>query len=143
MTPRRRLTWTRLFMDTSAYYALADARDANHGTAKQVRDGLIGERARLFTTNFVLAETHALVLSRLGREIALRVIDGIERSTTTVVRASARDEARARSILRQYDDKDFSLTDAMSFAVMERLRITRAFSFDAHFAQYGLDVLGL
>ena len=143
MTPVRGLTRTRLFLDTSAYYALSDVRDANHDAATRVRDAPIAERPRLFTTNLVLAETHALVLSRMGRETALRVLDRVEQSTTTVVRASARDEARVRWILRQYDDKDFSLTDATSFAVMERLRITAAFSFDQHFAQYGHVVLGL
>ena len=142
MTQGRSPTGSRLFVDTSAYYALADARDTNHEAAVRVRDRVIEERARLFTTNFVLAETHALVLSRMGRQIALRVIDAIEQSTTTIVRLSARDEARARAILRHYGDKDFSLTDAASFAVMERLRIVRAFSFDAHFAQYGHVVLG-
>jgi len=58
-----------------------------------------------------------------------------------VVRARAADEVRARHIIYQYDDKAFSMTDAISFAVMERLHITRAFTFDRHFAQYGFTVL--
>jgi predicted nucleic acid-binding protein len=33
------------------------------------------------------------------------------------------------------------MTDAISFAVMERLHITRVFAFDRHFAQYGFTVL--
>lgn len=64
------------------------------------------------------------------------------RSGTTVVRVSAEDEERARAIIFQYDDKDFSLTDALSFAVMERLRIRAALSFDRNFAQYGFQLLG-
>ena len=35
-----------------------------------------------------------------------------------------------------YDDQDFSIVDRTSFAVMERLGITRAASFDHHFAVY-------
>jgi predicted nucleic acid-binding protein len=45
----------------------------------------------------------------------------MERSATTVIRVRAVDEVRARQIIYRYDDKDFSLTDAISFAVMERL----------------------
>ena len=48
----------------------------------------------------------------------------------------------ARTILRQYSDKGFSLLDATSFAVMERLGIDTALSFDKHFAQYRWTVLG-
>ncbi len=65
----------------------------------------------------------------------------IDDSLTTIVRAEADDERRARQILERYDAKDFSLTDAISFAVMERLRIGHAFTFDRHFAQYGFTQL--
>ena len=102
---------------------------------------MIAARSRLFTTNFVVAETHALVLIRRGRLVARRVLQEIDLGRITVVRVSAGDELRAREIIAQYDDKDFSLTDAASFAVMERLRISVAFTFDHHFAAYGLTIL--
>ncbi|MEW6448678.1 MAG: hypothetical protein AB1426_11450 [Bacillota bacterium] len=41
-------------------------------------------------------------------------------------------------ILRRFKGEDFSLTDATSFAIMERLKIKEAVSFDRHFSQYGL-----
>lgn len=47
----------------------------------------------------------------------------------------------ARAILRRYSDKDFTLTDATSFVVMEALGIREAFTFDDHFRQYGFEVL--
>ncbi len=81
-------------------------------------------------------------MGRHGRDVAARVLRDIDASAgTTVVRVSARDERRAREIIERYDDKEFSLTDAISFAVMERLRIGSAFTFDRHFAQYGFAVL--
>jgi hypothetical protein len=50
---------------------------------------------------------------------------------------------RAREILARYADKDFSLCNALSFAVMEARGVRRAFSFDRHFRQYGrFEVLG-
>ncbi len=132
---------SRVFVDTSAFFALVDSHDQEHAGALAIQTRLIAERWRLFTTNFVLAETHALVLARLGRAVAGRVLRQLDDSTLTIVRASGADEQRAREILSRYDDKDFSLTDAISFAVMDRLGITQAFTFDRHFAQYGFMVL--
>ena len=65
----------------------------------------------------------------------------MEESNTVVIRARAADEERAKQILFQYTDKDFSFADAISFSVMERLAIRHAFSFDRDFAQYGFTVL--
>jgi predicted nucleic acid-binding protein len=124
-----------------AFYALIDRRDAEHSTADVIRHRPTRERWRLFTTNLVIAETHALSLSRLGRVIAGRVLSEIEASDTSIVRVTAADERRGRAVLAQYQDKDFSLTDAISFAVMDRLGIRSAFAFDEDFAQYGFAVL--
>ena len=48
------------------------------------------------------------------------------------------DEERAREIINTYEDKAFSYTDATTFAVIERLGIKSTFTFDEHFAQFGL-----
>lgn len=129
------------FTDTGAYFALSVVRDSNHAPARTISRQLIAERWRLYTTNFILAETHALFLNRVGRREALRVLGEIERSATTMVRVTAADERRARAIIERYTDKDFTLTDATSFAVMERLGVGHAFTFDRNFTQYGFTVL--
>ena len=130
---------SRALVDTSAYFALVDADDINHLRAAAV-SGTV--RGRIFTTNYVLAETHALLLRRLGRSTAIQFLNETDRDRTIVVRVSLTDERRVREIITTHDDKDYSLTDATSFAVMERLRIGAAFTFDRHFLQYGFAVLG-
>lgn len=40
-------------------------------------------------------------------------------------------------VLAKYADHDLSLTDAVSFAVMQDLRLTEAFGFDRHFTVAG------
>lgn len=137
MTGLREAGLSNVFVDTSAVFALTDRGDRNHEAALAVQRSLVEARSRLFTTNFVLVETHALLLNRLGRAVALRVLTSLDRGSATIERVSRADEDRARAIIRQYDDKDFSLTDATSFAVMERLQITQAFCFDRNFSQYG------
>jgi predicted nucleic acid-binding protein len=129
----------RILVDTSAFFALYSADDLLHSQAVSIGGSA---RGRLFTTNFIVAETHALLLRRLGRRVGILFLDEVEHSRSTIVRVSATDERRARDIITLHDDKDYSLTDAMSFAVMERLRIGEAFTFDRHFVQYGFAVLG-
>ena len=127
----------RTLVDASAYFALLDADDANHAQARTISNRLIADGAHLFLTSFVLAETHALLLNRLSQQIATRFLREMEHSPTTVVWVTPADVHRAKAIIYQYTDKDFSLTDATSFAVMERMGIPTAFTFDRHFAQYG------
>ncbi len=83
-----------------------------------------------------------MLLRYLGPQAARAFLEGIDRSRATlVVRAEERDEREARAILYRYTDKDFSLVDAISFAVMARLGIVHAFTFDKHFEQYGWQIV--
>jgi predicted nucleic acid-binding protein len=110
----------RIFVDTSAYYAAVDGRDASHAVVAVTMRQLLAEPRKFFTTNAVLFELHGLLLNRLGRRVALEAI-GELRASQTIVRVRERDELRAEDILAHFQDKNVSLTDALSFAVMERL----------------------
>lgn len=72
------------FVDTSVYYALTDSKDTSHRPANAVRARLVRERWRLLTTNFILAEAHALLLNRLNRDIAFTVVSNIAAGATTI-----------------------------------------------------------
>lgn len=133
----------RVFVDTSAYFALLDRHDQCHAEAVGILELLVRSRCRLITTSFVLAETHALILTRLNRAIAAAFLREMDGSPTTVIWVAPGDVEQAREIIERYTDKDFSLTDAVSFAVMNRLKIQHAFTFDDHFAQYGLNIVTL
>jgi predicted nucleic acid-binding protein len=118
---------------------LYNADDLSHSHAVDIAAAM---HRRLFTTNYIVAETHALLLRRLRRDVAFRFLGEVDQSRAIVVRVYASDELRVRDIIAIHDDKDYSLTDATSFAAMERLHIGAAFTFDRHFAQYGFAVLG-
>jgi predicted nucleic acid-binding protein len=107
-------------VDTSAIYALLDASDANHGRAVRVLRTLNEARTRLVLTNFIRAEAHALVLNRLGHAVAERFLAELPTSPRgTLVRVTEADEEAALQLIARYRDKDFTLTDATSFVVMD------------------------
>jgi predicted nucleic acid-binding protein len=141
MNDRRAARAGTVLIDSAAYYALVDVGESRHEAAQHIVRRLAAQRRPALTTNFVVAETYSLIVLRLGRAVAVRFLYDIDTGATAVIRVGVEDEARAREIIRQYDDKDFSLVDAMSFAVMERLNISHAFTFDRHFAQYGFVML--
>lgn len=126
-----------VFVDTSGFYAALNRKDAAHRDARRLFRQAREERWFLFTTNFVLAETHALILIRRGRDRAWQFLRSLYAGRTNVIRVEEGDERQARNIIETYQDKDFSYCDAISFAVMERLGISEAISFDEHFRQYG------
>jgi len=127
--------------DSSAILALLDADDADHRRAVAVARDIASERRPCFITNYIEAETHALLLRKLGRSLAR---DWLLTGGLTVVRVLPAEEQAAREILARHTDKDWTLCDAISFAVLDARRVSRAFTFDHHFRQYGrVQVLGL
>ena len=141
------LFWSRearqVLIDTSAYYASVNRRSDHHTRALEIFAELGSQRRLLYTTNFVVAEIHGLLLRRLNRDVAAEFLEGLYEGETAIVRVRWADEQHAREIIKTHGDKDYTLTDATSFAVMERLGITTAYTFDRHFAQYRFAVLGL
>lgn len=129
----------RAFVDSSGFFALICEQDRHHDRARLLFEQANQARWRLVTTNAVVTESHALLLTRLrdGRRHALEFLDRLTESEIEIDRVRAADERRALSLLHAHADKDFSLCDALSFVVMERLGITEAIAFDRHFRQYG------
>ena len=127
--------------DSSAILALLDFDDADHARAVATARQIAAEARPIFITNYVEVEAHALLVRKLGRVIARQwlLTGGLP-----VVRALPAEEQQAKEILARHTDKDWTLCDAISFAVLDARRVTRAFTFDRHFRQYGrIQVLGL
>lgn len=81
---------TRLVpLDTSALFALADSGDTNHRAANRILARLRAERWNRITTNYVVAETHALMLNRLGRATAERFLPIFFYSSSSGIHAAA------------------------------------------------------
>ncbi len=123
-----------VFIDTGAFYAALNKKDKHHRKTKEFFLNFPRKRLTLVTSNFVVAETHALLLNRVGREIASLWLQSIP---TTIIRASEEDEDKAKEIILLHKDKDFSYCDALSFSIIERLSIKQVLSFGKHFRHYG------
>lgn len=123
-----------IMVDTSAIYALLDQSDNNHSVGKKILTKLSKSNIKIILTNFLVAECHALISSKLGHELARQWITNI---CWEIERVSEADEERAKEIIIAHADKTYSYTDATTFAVMERLGVKKCFSFDKHFTQFG------
>ncbi|MBK7551773.1 MAG: PIN domain-containing protein [Syntrophaceae bacterium] len=58
----------RVFIDTSAFYALLDRDDDNHARARNAWTDILEAGAVAVTSSYVLVETVALMQSRVGME---------------------------------------------------------------------------
>lgn len=133
---------TELFVDTSAWYPVVLADHPDHAAVAAVMQAALRSGTRLVTTNLVVAETHALLLHRAGRALALAFAQAAMEPSTVVVPSSPDlEHIGIKDWLARYADQDFSLTDAVSFAVMKRRGIVRAIALDRHFATAGFETV--
>lgn len=121
-----------LFVDTSVWYAAADRGDRSNSRAKEI----LSAADRRVTTDHVLVETWVLLRHRLSRDAAERFWEGLRRGVALVEPVAAADLEVAWAIGEAFADQDFSIIDRTSFAVMQRLGIERAASFDDDFAVF-------
>lgn len=129
-----------VFVDTSALLAVLDADAAEHDRAAEAWRRELRAGASLFTSNYVVVETLAVVQRRLGlaatRELVSEVLPAI-----AVEGVTPGDHAAGIGAMLAAWRKRLSLVDCTSFEVMRRLGIDRAFAFDRHFGEQGFDLL--
>lgn len=140
------LTWrgcagpvgARIFVDTSAWYALIDKDDAHHETAWAMFPHLLERTKGLTTTNHVVGETYTLIRTSLGHRKAWEFLDLLGQSRRVERLFTPNNlEMDAYELLKKYADQGFSFVDATSFAWMRVLKLHEAFAFDKHFRVMG------
>ena len=129
-----------IFIDTSALLAVLDADDANHRAAKRSWENIITAGDTLVSHNYVLVETSALVLRRLGLE-ALRVLEGDIVPMLRVFWVTRDLHAAAAAAHLAAGRRSLSLVDCASFEIMRRTGVRTALAFDRHFLEYGYEIL--
>ncbi len=130
----------RIFIDTSAFYALLDRDDESHPKAKKVWVDLLNGENTLVTSNYVLVETFALLQHRLGME-ATRGFQSDILPLVNVEFVSPDIHRSSISALLSVSRRNLSLVDCVSFEMMRNLEIKAVFAFDPHFEEQGFDIL--
>jgi uncharacterized protein len=126
-----------VFVDTSVWFAVANIREQRNERAKAILAAMTGP----LTTDHIMVETWFLLNSRLHRHAAEQFWRGIRSGIAQLERVTMADLEAAWAIGEAFSDQNFSIVDRTSFAVMERLGISRVASFDDDFAiyRYGRD----
>ena len=129
-----------LFVDSFYYIALINPRDNHHERARTLAPQIAG--CRFWTTDLVLVEVaNALSTQRLRPHAAayLRTVE--QSSDTTIIRLTPNLFERALTLYEEHHDKTWSLTDCLSFVVMQDNDISEALTGDHHFTQAGFSSL--
>ena len=127
------------FADTFYYLAVLNPNDAAHRRAVELRRSAGGPTV---TTAWVLTEAANSLAGPGLRGLFLRLFDQLEADqSVTVVPAAEALFDRGVAFYRSRPDKEWSLTDCISFVVMKERGIDEALTEDHHFEQAGFKAL--
>lgn len=130
-----------IFVDTSAFVAIANRSDQYHQKAKEFITTL-EPPIKFHTSNYIIDETMTRIRMRVGHKPALNFAKGIFSSRLyTIHYIDEGIEKEAFKIFERYQDQKLSFTDCTSFALMKRLGIKKAFAFDEDFVVLGFEIL--
>jgi predicted nucleic acid-binding protein len=130
----------KIYVDTSAFYALLDRSDHNHKEASAAWPALIDDNVELITSNYVVSETVKQLQDRIGFEAAKiwhKDILGI----LNVLWVDAATHQHAYELWLNLGRMRLSLIDCVSFVTMHHHQIEKAFCFKPHFIDHGFSLL--
>ncbi len=128
----------KVFVDTAAWLALINIKDDFHHSAINIRKQLKREGYSFVTTDFVFLEVADALTSPQFRKQTIMFINRF-RSLPDLLVIPVSDTLfqEGWQLYSQRLDKDWGLTDCISFVVMQQESITEAFTTDKHFEQAG------
>jgi hypothetical protein len=128
-----------VFADAYYFLALANPDDQAH---RRAFGSYAHSSGRLVTTVFVLAEVGDALSRPAARHRFQLLLELLQRSPEAAIVWGTEDLfARAVAFYRRRPDKEWSLTDCISFVVMEERGIKEALTGDRHFEQAGFKAL--
>lgn len=130
------------FVDSAYLIALAAADDQHHGAAARFASELDNDETRFVTTRAIFLEIGGALSKLKFRKTACEIFDLMRNDDrVSLVELDPELIATAESMFRERADKEWSLTDCISFVVMKNRGLTDALTTDNHFEQAGFKVL--
>jgi hypothetical protein len=134
---------SKVFVDSSGWYALMDRRDHRHSKVNALVRRLIQGGSRLVSTDYVMDESCTLAKARAGSFMAFRLLDLVAKTAALDLEWIGPERFnQADTLFRKYHDQAFSFTDCTSFAVMREQRISDVITTDDHFRIAGYNLAG-
>lgn len=131
-----------LFLDASYVIALAVPRDEHHAQALDIRSRIQSQNTRLITTLAVAFEIGNALSGQKYRSAAAGLLEALNNDKMIeVIPVGEVLYEKGLQLYRDRIDKDWSLTDCISFLVMQDRRLTDALTTDRHFEQAGFRAL--
>lgn len=131
-----------LFLDAAFAIALSAPTDQYHARAVELADTLEHSSGRLVTTEAVLLEIGNALSKQRYRQAAVKMLRSLIADPKVEVVAIANSLVlRGVDFFSRHSDKEWGLTDCISFVVMRERGIRAALTSDEHFTQAGFDVL--
>lgn len=123
-----------LFLDASFAIALSSPRDQHHAQAVRLAAQVEQLGVQLVTTRAVVLEIGNALAKRRHREAAVSLLDALEQDPgIQVVPLSEELFQRGWALYRQHHDKEWGVTDCISFTVMRDRGLSDALTADEHF----------
>jgi hypothetical protein len=136
------MTSNRVFLDSAYAMALAVPADQHHQNAKAFALDISRSATRMLTTRDVLVEV-ANAMSRFRyRAGAVTTLQAFEADPLIeIIERTPELYQAAFNLFAQRMDKEWSLTDCLSFVLMRQRGLTEALISDEHFQQAGFKAL--
>jgi len=130
------------FLDTSYIIALELKDDQYHQEALEHWQTIARYRPNLVTISYIFDEVITFFSSRQLHSKAIEIGNRLlYDSSVNFIEVDSRLFGQAYSYFKKHKDKTYSLTDCISFIVMQQLEVSSALTFDKHFLQAGFQKL--
>ena len=130
-----------LFIDTGAFLAFLMPGDQYEEPAKKSWKLIEQNHYPLLSSEFILVETANFLVRQQSSRIASAWLDSMmDSKEIRLIHVEREDFRVATTFAKKYSDLRISMTDALSFALMKRQKVQRAFTFDKHFEFAGFEI---